>query len=160
MDTLFGLPSHPLFVHLPVVVVPVAALAALAIALRPAWRRRFGPAVTALAAVGFAGTFMATRSGEELYDVLADRIGDLADDHQELGEQTFILVAVFFLSTVATVVADHRLSRVTEQPTWLRHAAAALAWVGAAVGAAAMVWMMRTGHEGARIVWEGVVPEQ
>lgn len=160
MDSFLGLPSHPLFVHLPVVAVPAAALAALVLALFPAWRRRFGLAAAALSAVGFVGTFMAAQSGEELYVALEDRIGDLADRHQELGEQTLILVAAFFLSMVGSVVADHRLiSQFTEQRGWGRHLATALAWIGAVVGAVATVWIIRTGHEGARIVWEGVIPD-
>jgi uncharacterized membrane protein len=159
VDIVFGLPSHPLFVHLPLVAVPAAALAALAIALRPAWRRRFGLAATALTAVGFVGTFLATQSGEELYDAIESRIGDVADRHQELGEQTLMLVAAFFLTMVGSVVADHRLiSQFVEQRGFGRHVATALTWIGAVVGAVATVWMLRTGHEGARLVWEDAIP--
>ncbi len=159
MDIVFGLPSHPLFVHLPLVAVPAAALAALAIAMRPAWRRRFGLAASALIAVGFVGTVMANQSGQALYDALESRVGDAADRHRELGEQTLILVAAFFLTMVGSVVADHRLiSQFVEQRGLGRHAATALAWIGAVVGAAATVWMLRTGYEGTRLVWEDAIP--
>ena len=35
-----GLPAHPLFLHVPVILIPVAALAALALAARPSWWTR------------------------------------------------------------------------------------------------------------------------
>lgn len=65
-ETFDGLPAHPLVVHLPVVLVPLAALAVLALALRPRLLRTFGVVVTVLAGVGFAGALLATNSGEAL----------------------------------------------------------------------------------------------
>ena len=63
---LFGLPAHPLLVHVPVVMVPLAALGAIAIVVRPRWRRSAGPIVLALAFVGGLGTQLAMMSGEDL----------------------------------------------------------------------------------------------
>lgn len=42
LENLFGLPAHPLLVHLPVVMVPIAATMALLMTIRPAWLDRFG----------------------------------------------------------------------------------------------------------------------
>lgn len=40
LNNLFGLPAHPLLVHLPVVMVPLAAIGALVLAIRPRfWSR-------------------------------------------------------------------------------------------------------------------------
>ena len=39
----FGLPAHPLLLHIPVVFVPIATLGGLALAARPDWLLRFGP---------------------------------------------------------------------------------------------------------------------
>ncbi len=44
-----GLPAHPLFLHVPVILIPVAGLAALALAARPSWWTRHGVWVTFVA---------------------------------------------------------------------------------------------------------------
>jgi hypothetical protein len=46
-----GLPAHPLFLHVPVILIPVVGLAALGLAARPAWWTRHGVWVTAVAVV-------------------------------------------------------------------------------------------------------------
>ena len=55
IDKLFGLPAHPLLVHVPVVLVPLAALMAIAFAIRPAWLDRFGWWLVAVSGVGAVG---------------------------------------------------------------------------------------------------------
>ena len=62
-DTLGGLPAHPLFVHLPVALVPLAAIGAVCMAVRPQWRQRFGVPVAIIAGVGFIGTLLAASTG-------------------------------------------------------------------------------------------------
>ena len=42
LDSLFGLPAHPLLVHGAVVLVPLAALGTIVIAFWPAARERIG----------------------------------------------------------------------------------------------------------------------
>jgi len=37
-----ALPTHPLLVHIPVVLVPLAAFGAIAIAARPKWMTHYG----------------------------------------------------------------------------------------------------------------------
>ena len=157
MESLFGLPSHPLFVHLPVVAVPAAAVVAVVLAISPPHRRRLSGWLAGLTTVGFVATFMAKESGEAFNGVLEDRIGDLADDHQQLGEQTMVLVGLFFLASVMTALLE-RFASIDD--TALRIPATVLAAGAALLGLAASVWMIRTGHEGARIVWDGVIPAE
>jgi len=166
--TIFDLPSHAFFIHLPLVLVPVTALVMLVLALRPSWRRRFGPALAVATLIGAIATIIAAASGEELNDALRDRIGDLADDHQTLGETTRLFAVLFFVA-VAAMASYDRWGRgqdaevLADEPsggaTLSRHdiigwGLAALALV---LGTLAAIWMFRTGHEGSRIVWEGVV---
>ena len=40
-----GLPAHPLFVHVPVVLIPVTLVAAVALMVRPDWLRGYGQVV-------------------------------------------------------------------------------------------------------------------
>lgn len=149
MESLFGLPSHPLLVHAPVVIVPVVALITLALTGRAEWRQRYGLAWAVLAVVSFAATMLANQSGEALNAVLEDRIGDLAADHEELGNQTTLLVFLFMLAVLAAVGVDRR--RPESQVGRI------LAILASALAVAATVWMVRTGHEGARIVWDGIL---
>ena len=52
INTIYGgLPAHPLFLHVPVILIPVAGLAALALAARPSWWTRHGVWVTLVAVV-------------------------------------------------------------------------------------------------------------
>jgi uncharacterized membrane protein len=57
---LASLPTHPLLVHIPVVVLPLAAIGGLAMAIRSAWFDRFGVAVAALAGAGCVGAVAPT----------------------------------------------------------------------------------------------------
>jgi hypothetical protein len=36
MDTISGLPAHPLLVHIPVILIPVAAVGVIIMAIKPA----------------------------------------------------------------------------------------------------------------------------
>ncbi|MGR7001166.1 DUF2231 domain-containing protein [Yinghuangia aomiensis] len=65
-DTVFGLPVHVLVLHFAVVLVPLAALATIAVAVRPAWLPRFGVWVAALDAVMVVLVWATKESGEKL----------------------------------------------------------------------------------------------
>ena len=45
ITTLFGLPAHPLLVHIPIVLLPLVGIGAIAIACLRQARQRFGTAV-------------------------------------------------------------------------------------------------------------------
>lgn len=152
MKTIFDLPAHPLFVHFPVVLIPLTAAAAVVLAARPGWRPRYTTPLAIAAFIAAASTVLASRSGDELNAELKDRIGDLAEKHQDLGETTVILTIVFFVAVAAVAVADRR---ITGRANLMRVAMV----LTAVIAVAATVWTIRTGHEGARIVWEDVIPD-
>jgi hypothetical protein len=83
IDELFDLPAHPLLVHVPIVLVPLALLAAL-VALVPLARRPAALAAAALAVVGGVGAFLATGAGEKLEDRVRET--ELVEEHAESGE--------------------------------------------------------------------------
>jgi len=149
MDSIFDLPAHPLLVHIPVVCVPLAALGAVLIALRPGWRRTYGPIVVALAVIGALGAVLAAGSGEALQE--SRNVRDLGD-HGEYGDLARIVSILFFGVVVVFVALDRwrahpRLQRV---PVWATTALAALTIVGS-IGAATT--MVLAGHSGAKRVW-------
>jgi hypothetical protein len=99
LDTLAGIPSHPLFVHAPVVLIPLVGLTAIALAFRPAWRAtlRWWPSVAA--GVSLIATLLAVGSGNA-FDERLDGLVD-TERHESLALTTLALVAVFFGATVA-----------------------------------------------------------
>ena len=148
LDTISGIPSHPLFVHVPVVLIPLVGLAAIALAFRPAWRDRLGwwPAVAA--GVCLVATFLAVGSGNE-FDERLDGLVD-TERHESLAMTTLALVAVFFGATVAQRLLANSDGR-------LRLAQRAVTLLVVVSAGMAMWWTFLTGEEGARITWSGVV---
>ncbi len=169
MESVFDLPAHPLFVHTPLVLMPLLALAVLAVAIRPGWRRSFGPLLIVASLALVVVTILATESGEAFDEVL-DKQGIEIDieDHQALGEATRLLVIVFAgLLVASSVVALMGPSRPGRSRSASRGPRGALGAVGHALAAAtvlvgvlASVWMFRTGHEGAKVVWDGTIPTE
>lgn len=151
MKTFLGLPAHPLFVHAPLVLVPLVALAAVVLAVRPQWRRRGSAALAVAALVTMVATFLAMQSGEAFAPAVEDVVN--IDTHKSLAETTRLLVALFFVGSVVVAVLDRM--RGDGRP-WADTAAQAVVAVTAVVAVAGSVWMARTGHEGAKLVWDGV----
>jgi uncharacterized membrane protein len=149
-DSVFGVPAHPLFVHVPIAFIPLAALGAIALALRPRWRRPYGWLVVVFAAFGAAGAQLATGSGESLEE--GRQIRDIGD-HPELGELARTLGVILLALVVTLYLLDRWRShpRLRRVPAWVTPVVAALTVVGA-IGATAAV--VAAGHTGAKSVWE------
>lgn len=152
MESISGLPAHPLFVHAPVVLVPLAMLFALACAARPGLRRRAGWALAGAAVVTLVATQLAVSSGYR-FDELLDGAADTSD-HQALGETTRNLVAVFAVGSLVTAVLDRPGGGPSARRRWAVLAAMAVTTLSSVM---ATLWVIRTGDEGARLVWDGVI---
>jgi hypothetical protein len=61
-SSVFGLPAHPLVVHMAVVLVPLAALSLIAVGWNKAWRHTYYLPITLLALGGAVGSFLASFS--------------------------------------------------------------------------------------------------
>jgi uncharacterized membrane protein len=144
LDTVNGLPLHPLIVHAVVVLLPLSALGAIAIALRPSWRTRYGVLVAVAAAVTVILIPLATSSGEEL----ESRVGD-PGRHAELGD-TLIWFALPLLVAAVALVWLHRRGGAADRTSPVHLAVAVLAVV---IAGANLVQVYRVGESGARAVW-------
>ncbi|WP_380161847.1 DUF2231 domain-containing protein [Kineococcus sp. R86509] len=82
LDTINGLPVHPLVVHAVVVLLPLAVLGTILVAVLPRWRARYGGLNALVAVIATALCPIATSSGE----ALEHRVGD-PGAHAELGDQ-------------------------------------------------------------------------
>ena len=154
LESIGELPSHPLFVHAPVVLMPLLALFAAALLVRPSWRRKVGLVLPALSLGLAIATILARESGLRLKDLLGD-FAPNTDKHESLANTALVLIVLLFVMSVAMVVAD-RWARA-DGPAWLNQAAVALVGLSFVFAGLATVWMFRAGHEGARLVWKGTV---
>lgn len=139
-DTFNGLPLHPLVVHAVVVLIPLAIIGSVLVAVRPAWRQRYGWLTAALLLVSTVLTPVATSSGESL----EKRVGD-PGEHADLGEALIWFEIALFVVLVAMLYLD----RVGRTGTLLK--AVPILVVVAAVAAGIQVY--RVGDSGARAAW-------
>ncbi|GAA4084663.1 DUF2231 domain-containing protein [Nocardioides kongjuensis] len=139
-DLVNGLPIHPLVVHAVVVLLPLAVLGTIAIAVRPAWRERYGVLVVGTALVATVLVPVATSSGE----ALEKHVGD-PGNHAALGDQ-LIWFAIPLLLLAAALTWLHR----RDAGATVLKGVAALAVVAALATA---VQVYRVGDSGARAAW-------
>ena len=101
MSEIQGLPSHPLLVHGPVVLVPLVALLMLALVVKRDWRASVGPWVVLLGIVMVGLTVVAAGSGEDLQANVRDT--ELVRHHAELGSSMRPIAFAMFVALVLLV---------------------------------------------------------
>jgi uncharacterized membrane protein len=159
-DLINGIPVHPLVVHAIVVLLPLALIGTIAIAVKPAWRRPYGPLVVAAVAVSAVLAPIATSSGEEL----EHRVGD-PGEHAELGDQLIWFILPLLALTVALVWVDRRATKtaaLTEGASTSTTGASSttgsklptvLAVLSVVAALACTVQVYRVGDSGAQAAW-------
>jgi uncharacterized membrane protein len=147
LDTIFGLPMHPLIVHATVVLVPTAALLVAVAAVYPRFRSWVGPVPALAALLACVLVPLSTGSGEELEERVVET--SLIEDHAELGET----LLWFVLPLAAVAVVGYWLHRRGSAGRGLVTAVA----VGAVLLAGAtLVDVGLIGHSGAKASWTDV----
>ncbi|MCB4207380.1 DUF2231 domain-containing protein [Arthrobacter sp. UM1] len=150
-----SLPLHPLFVHVPVVFIPLTLIVVLPGLFSRRWERRFGFLAVAFAVIAAVSAWLATFTGEDLLH----RVGSsgLVDKHRELGETArnlaFALAA--FVTARWFAVSESSPARIrglVERRPWIETLLAAATSLCAV---AATVWAVLAGHSGAVAVWNG-----
>jgi hypothetical protein len=184
IDTVWGLPAHPLFLHLPVLLVPLLGVGAIALALHPTWRQRYGLALAVAALVTMAATILTAGAGDAFRAQRQTAMGGLAilgggapptglsqqvsalDLHAQLGN-TLRLLVIFLTAAILVQVLAERLAtdpgegnRVRTAAAWLggRVPATALSAAVVILAALSIVWVVRTGHQGAKVAWGNEPP--
>jgi hypothetical protein len=148
LDTMFGLPIHALVVHFVVVLVPLTAIGAVLMVVRPSFSRRFGVVVVVIGLLGLLGSVISRTSGE----TLASRIG-YPDPHTELGDVFPAILAVFTAVLVVFWLFDRGVPGNRARPIWLKFMAVLLVLASAF----ALWWTIRVGHSGAEATWGSVI---
>jgi uncharacterized membrane protein len=163
LDTIGGIPLHPLIVHAVVVLVPLASLMLLLAAVSQRFRRWAGILTPITATVALALVPFATQSGEALEKRV--EASPTLEEHTELGDSLlyFMIVlaalawALWFLdrrarATVTTAdAADGAPARVRR--SGLMTAVIVLSVISVL---ATTVQVVRIGHSGASASWSDV----
>jgi hypothetical protein len=153
LDTIFGLPMHPLIVHATVVIVPSAALLVALAAVYPRFRAWVGPVPALTALLSCVLVPLSTGSGEELQH----RVGEtsLVEKHQELADT--LIWFVIPLAAVAVVGYWMQRRAGTEGKTSSGKGLVAAVAVGAVLlSGATLVDVGLIGHSGAKASWSKV----
>lgn len=142
LDSIFGLPTHPMAAAIAAVLLSLSAIGAIAMALIPRWCRRFGILVWPLIGVSTLACLIAQGSGEALAKHIAT-----PPQHAYLGAQLKYLGAALIVVTFVLWLLDHR----TGGPRPL--SVKVLAAVVIVIALMAIVWTVRAGDSGARQLW-------
>lgn len=155
-----GIPSHPLFVHGAVVLLPLAALAVVVASWWPAARTRLGAGLPVAAALALGACHVARESGQRLQERptmagMQDRI----EDHATQGTATFLwAIALTVLAVLvwagSSPVVGSRFAGATVLSS--RAGAIVLGVLATAAAAACIVGTISAGHSGATMVWSGI----
>ena len=167
-----GLPAHPLFLHVPVTLIPLMAIAGLFLAWRPRLFSRHGLWVGFVTVFTLASLNLTMSAGESLRSQLglrgsASGRARLISDHAHAADQLRIAF-VLFTAVMIVAVALSRHGRGSRIGVGLFDRI--LAW-GHGVGAmrllrgllvvlavASLVTVFRTGDLGAKAVWKSATP--
>ena len=158
-----GLPAHPLFVHVPVVLIPSTVVAAVVFVFKREWLARYGIALAVVSIVAMSSIFVTMQAGAALRGELnlQGQAAKLISEHSQAAHILAIVYVVFTAALIVTFAAqrisggmptglaivDNLLSR-RWMLTGLR-----VVLVLVSIGAGYMVF--RTGDLGAKAVWEG-----
>ncbi|MFL6175966.1 MAG: DUF2231 domain-containing protein [Ornithinibacter sp.] len=164
LDTIGGIPIHPLIVHAVVVLVPLASLLLLLAALSPPIRRWAGLLTPLLATLALVLTPLASQSGEALQRRVAE--SPALEEHTELGDTLVFyvfLVAVlawvlWFLDRRARATAATGTTAADGVPAAPPRSALLTGVIVLSVLAvlATTVQVVRIGHSGAEASWSKV----
>jgi hypothetical protein len=154
LESLFGLPAHPLVVHAAVVLVPLAAVGTVAIAVWRSARRRFGWLVVAFGVAGFVFALLAQGSGEELEHKVEE--SELVEEHAELGDTMPWFALPIAVTAAGVVLLDRRRSRDGGQPAWVGPAVVIVSTAAVLSSVVGTVRIAQVGHSGARATWQEI----
>jgi hypothetical protein len=154
-----GLPAHPLFAHVPVILIPLAGLGAVAM-LWPAIRDRIGWYIVGLVFVAGIFTQLTISAGQSLRKFV--RESPLVRAHTRIGENIRPWVLLMFLALLGVMLLARREARAgagaeeaprSRKPTGLRVATLSVATLSIVFSGVATYWIYRIGDSGAKAVW-------
>lgn len=176
----FGLPLHPLAVHLPVVFVPLLALFTVGYVLVPRIRRNIGWWVIVLSVIAPVVSFAAKLSGQNLAEQKLEELRESPEaaqaaaasynNHSQYGD---VLVWLVLLLGIGALVYTGLASRRLDAFARSRNIGPSSAWLGEGaepgggrkafllvlgvvlvlLSLASVFYVIRAGHTGAAMLW-------
>jgi uncharacterized membrane protein len=146
ISKIFGLPAHPLFVHVPIVLIPLTAIGAIAIACSSRARERLGWLVLGIGIVAGLSTQLAIDSGEALQDSV--RRSAALKDHIATADSIRPLILLLFLVALGVFLLGRSERKVAPA------ARAAIIVVTVLVAIGTNVRLFQIGHSGAKATWQ------
>ena len=160
LESFGGLPTHPLLVHFPIVLVPVTLILAVLAVFWQRYRKGLAIALLCTGVIGGGAGFLAGESGEKLQHRLPNGHDALITNHASYGDTAKALCALLVIMSIVycTWVWRDRLGlgdgnavgRFLSSP-WIS-VVLAVALIGLAV--VATVWVVLAGHSGAEAAWQ------
>jgi uncharacterized membrane protein len=144
LDTVNGLPLHPVVVHAVVVLLPLTAVLAVLMVINSRFSRRFGPIVMALGLCGVAASVLAKESGEQLM-----RHVESSPTHVQLGSRTPIYAGLYFLLLLGFWLVDRGIPGNRRRPASVVILGVLLVFASVLI----CIQVYLVGHSGAEVVW-------
>jgi uncharacterized membrane protein len=160
-----GLPAHPLFVHVPVILIPATIIAAIVFVFKREWLSRYGIALAVVSIVAMSSIFLTMQAGAALRGELnlQGHAAKLISEHSQAAHILAIVYVVFTATLIVTFAAQRISGGMPTglaildgllSPGWIVGGLRVLL-VLLSIGAGYMCF--RTGDLGAKAVWEGRV---
>jgi hypothetical protein len=158
-----GLPAHPLFVHVPVILIPTTVVLAVVFMFKREWFSRYGIALAVASIVAMSSIFLTMQAGAALRAALhlQGQAAKLISEHSQAAH-FLAIVYVLFTATLIVTFAAQRISGGMPtgldivddllSPQWI---VTGLSIVLVLLSIAAGYMCFRTGDLGAKAVWEG-----
>lgn len=157
IDSVEGLPAHPLLVHTVVVLVPLTALLAMLIVLWPGARHRIAGASLFVATGTMAATVLAALAGRWLQQhgsMMANTA--LIRRHGDLGGQLILWLSLLTISMICwwALYTPLFAEEVARFPALPRRAVGIVAGISTLVSAVISTWsVVLVGQLGSQAVW-------
>jgi len=158
-----GLPAHPLFVHVPVVLIPTTVVVAVVFMFKRDWFSRYAIALAVVSIVAMSSIFLTMQAGAALRAALhlQGHAATLISEHSHAAH-ILAIVYVLFTATLIVTFAAQRISGGMPtglgivddllSPKWIVTGLRVML-VLLSIGAGYMCF--RTGDLGAKAVWQG-----
>ena len=158
-----GLPAHPLFVHVPVILIPTTVVIAVVFVFRRDWLARYGIALAVASILAMSSIFLTMQAGAALRAALhlQGHAAQLISEHSHAAH----ILAIVYVAFTAILIVTFAAQRISGgMPTGVgivdrllspRPVSRMFSVVLVLLSVAAGYMCFRTGDLGAKAVWEG-----
>ena len=140
-DTVNGLPAHPLFIHIVVVLLPLSAIGMIALVVIPQFRGKVQKYFVASGVlISLVGAFVAKESGAAL-----QQSRGVTNEHHDWGNRTFYVAIALTLISALWLWLDTKPKSMARTVTGI---------LVVLISLAAVISTVLAGDSGAKQVWE------